>query len=211
MMAAFNAIVMSMNHTNKAGIMKMQHWVIVPVESHISFEIPSGNLDTIQGYCSNLTGKVESQLHEFEDARLLLEIPVKYLSISDRSLSSLLNSVKSDACNTCTVLLVDGIISETNFDEVYTFRGTFSAPGYRNHFSMYVTGGNETNDQGNVAESCFEFTGQLDTSELWPKEVTSLIRWKDLSTQIIVRGKIKIKRVNETANEKSFSNKINSI
>ena len=116
--------------------MKKQSWVIIPIDSHISFEIPSGSLNAVQGYCGNLEGNVESTLHEFEEAKLQLEIPVKFVSISDRSLSSLLSRVKKDAHSTCSVLYVEGVIKETNFDEVYIFSGTLSSAGYKNHFSM---------------------------------------------------------------------------
>ena len=191
--------------------MKKQSWVIIPIDSHISFEIPSGSLNAVQGYCGNLEGNVESTLHEFEEAKLQLEIPVKYVSISDRSLSSLLSRIKKDAHSTCSVLYVEGVIKETNFDEVYIFSGTLSSAGYKNHFSMFVTGGNETNISGNLAESCFDFTGQLDVAGLWPKDVASLIHWKDLSTTIILRGRIKIKRVVDTENKKTICHKLNSV
>lgn len=187
--------------------MKKENWIIVPEDSYISFEIPSGNYDSIQGYCSNLKGNIESPLHEFEDAKLLLDIPVKYLSISDRYLSSLLSPLKKNPGDACTLLHVEGVISETNLDEIYTFHGILSSVYYRKRFAMYVTGGKETNVSGDVAESYFDFTGQLDTSGLWPKGIASIITWKDLSTLMIVRGRIKIKGLHAGEHEKPTARK----
>lgn len=191
--------------------MKKENWVIVPGDSHISFEIPCGNHDPIQGFCGNLMGNIESRPHEFENAKLLLEIPTKYLSVSDSYLSSMLGPIKTNAHNTHLLLRVEGVISETNFDEVYTFHGTLSSADCKKHFSMFVTGGNETDVSGNMAESYFEFTGQLDTTGLWPKDVASIIAWKDLTMLVIIRGRIKIERLCNNENKKTINHKFNSV